>query len=127
MSAATSIDHPRSGRGRHRRWSKETKRKEVPAKAELNAEERVLDALVGARRARRRAKRSASGCAPASSTTRRSRSRSPRRGGGLPTFDIPGMPGASIGVINIGEMLGKAIGQPHQERAASPSRTATTC
>ena len=31
-------------------------------------------------------------------------------GGGMPMFDIPGMPGASIGVINLGDMLGKAFG-----------------
>jgi ATP-dependent HslUV protease ATP-binding subunit HslU len=30
--------------------------------------------------------------------------------GGLPTFDIPGMPGAQIGMLNIGDMLGKAFG-----------------
>ncbi len=32
------------------------------------------------------------------------------RGGGQPSFEIPGMPGASIGVMNINEMLGKALG-----------------
>ena len=30
-------------------------------------------------------------------------------GSGLPSFDIPGMPGASVGVMNIGDMLGKAF------------------
>ena len=68
-----------------------------------------------ARRAGRRerqrldhARRSARSCAPASSTTRRSRSRCSRHGGGMPMFEIPGMPGAQIGVINIGDMFGKA-------------------
>jgi ATP-dependent HslUV protease ATP-binding subunit HslU len=90
---------------------KETKRKDVRAKAERNAEERVLDALVG----------------PTSSPgTRDSFRRKLRDGelndreieiqvadspmGGLPMFDIPGAPGASIGAINIGDMLGKAFG-----------------
>ena len=71
----------------------------------------------GARRAGRRA------CQPgdarelpqaaartASSTTRRSRSRSATRQIRMGAFEIPGMPGASIGVMNVGEMLGKALG-----------------
>jgi len=95
---------------------KETKRKEVRAKAEKHAEERVLDALVGA---------------GSSSTTRetfRKRLRAgelndkeieiqvAETGAGLPMFDIPGAPGASIGAINIGDMLGKAFGQRTKAR-----------
>ena len=59
--------------------------------------------------ARRRARASASGCATASSTTRKSRSRC-KPSGGMPMFEIPGMPGAQIGAISIGDMLGKAFG-----------------
>jgi len=95
---------------------KETKRREVRAKAEKHAEERVLDALVGA---------------GSSSTTRetfRKRLRAgelndkeieiqvAETGAGLPMFDIPGAPGASIGAINIGDMLGKAFGQRTKAR-----------
>jgi len=86
-------------------------RKSVTAKAEARAEERVLDALVGA---------------SASSETR-AKFRAKLRdgslndkeievelldagGGGAPTFDIPGMPGAQVGMINLQEMLGKALG-----------------
>ncbi len=86
-------------------------RKSVTAKAEARAEERVLDALVGA---------------SASSDTR-AKFRAKLRdgsladkeielelldvgGGGAPTFDIPGMPGAQVGMINLQEMLGKALG-----------------
>jgi len=89
---------------------RERRRKEVAAKAELAAEERVLTALVGP---------------AASPTTRESFRRRLRAGelddkeievemrdtsGGMPSFEIPGMPGASVGVMNIGEMLGKAFG-----------------
>ncbi len=95
---------------------KETKRKDVRARAEKHAEERVLDALVGA---------------GSSSTTRetfRKRLRAgelndkeieiqiAETGSGLPMFDIPGAPGASIGAINIGDMLGKAFGQRTKAR-----------
>lgn len=89
---------------------KEKKRGEVAAKAELHAEERVLDALVG----------SGSGDAA------RQKFRKMLREGELaekeielevadttspfPQFDIPGMPGASMGMVNLGDMFGKAMG-----------------
>ncbi len=97
---------------------RERSRQEVAAKAELNAEERVLDALVGAQ----------------SGAETRTKFRKMLRegeldskeieievadsgGGGMPTFDIPGMPGAQMGMININEMLGKAFGgRTHKRR-----------
>jgi ATP-dependent HslUV protease ATP-binding subunit HslU len=91
---------------------REGKRKEVHAQAEVNAERRVLDALVGEN---------------ASESTRQSFRDKLRSGelddkeievdvadhGGmqLPTMDIPGMPGAQMGMINLNDMLGKAFGQ----------------
>ena len=91
--------------------TKEKLRKEVEAKAELAAEERVLDALVGQ---------------TATADTRQKFRRMLREGqlndreieiqvqdtGGmqLPTLDVPGMPGAQMGMINLNEMLGKAFG-----------------
>jgi ATP-dependent HslUV protease ATP-binding subunit HslU len=89
---------------------KEDKRRQVEAKAHVAAEERVLDALVG----------------PAASQATRDAFRRKLRanelddkeieievqsgGGGLPMFEIPGMPGASVGAINLGDMFGKAFG-----------------
>jgi ATP-dependent HslUV protease ATP-binding subunit HslU len=89
--------------------TRERLRKEVTAKAELAAEERVLDTLVGP---------------AASPDTRQKFRRQLREGalanreieievadqGGPATFEIPGMPGANIGMVNLGEMLGKAFG-----------------
>ncbi len=95
---------------------KDVKRKEVRARAEKNAEERVLDALVGA------------GSAPATREAFRKRLRAGElndkeieiqvadTGGGMPMFELPGAPGASIGAVNIGEMLGKAFGQRTKPR-----------
>ena len=89
---------------------KERKRQEVKAKAQLNAEERVLDALVG------------STASPATRNSFRKKLREGQldekeieievadTGSGMPNFEIPGMPGANIGVLNINEMLGKAMG-----------------
>jgi ATP-dependent HslUV protease ATP-binding subunit HslU len=100
---------------------KETKRKDVRAKAEKNAEERVLDALVGA------------ASSPGTRETFRKRLRAGELNdkeieiqvaettSGLPMFDIPGAPGASIGAINIGDMLGKAFGQRTKPRRVAVS------
>ncbi len=90
---------------------KENKREDVKAKAHLNAEERVLDALVG------------STASPATRESFRKKLRDgllddkeieievSDTGSGLPNFEIPGMPGANIGVLNLSDMLGKAMGQ----------------
>ncbi len=90
---------------------KEKRRAEVEARAHVNAEERVLDALVG------------KGSSPA---TRESFRRKLRDGsldekeievevadtgtGGMPGFEIPGMPGGNIGMINLSDLMGKAFG-----------------
>ena len=96
---------------------KEGKRRTVEARAQLAAEERVLDALVGA----------------GSSATTRDAFRKKLRagdlddkeieievvqaqGGGLPMFELPNMPGASIGAINLGDMFGKALGRQAKPR-----------
>jgi len=91
--------------------TRERMRHEVTAKAELNAEERVLDALVGEK---------------ASRDTREKFRRMLRDGqlndkeievqvqdsgaGSMPTLDIPGMPGASLGMVNLNDIFGKAFG-----------------
>ena len=100
---------------------RETKRKEVRAKAEKGAEERVLDALVG----------------PTASPATREAFRKKLRagelndkeieiqvtdtGGGMGMFEIPGMPGASMGTINIQDMLGKAFGGRSKPRRVTVS------
>ncbi|MDD9906140.1 MAG: ATP-dependent protease ATPase subunit HslU [Rhodospirillaceae bacterium] len=95
---------------------REQQRKSVVAKAELAAEERVLDALVGEN---------------ASDSTRQTFRKKLREGelddreielevadhgGGMPSFDIPGMPGAQMSMLNLNDMLGKAFGQRTKPR-----------
>lgn len=89
---------------------REKKRAEVVAKAHANAEERVLDALVGAT------------ASPATRDSFRKKLRNNElddkeieidvadTGSGVPGFEIPGMPGANVGVLNLSEMFGKALG-----------------
>ena len=91
------------------------KRKEVHAQAQKLAEERVLDALVGNK---------------ASVATRESFRKRLRDGdlddneieiaisesNQMPSFEIPGMPGANVGMINISDMLGKSMGQKPKKK-----------
>ena len=88
---------------------RERKRKEVNAKAQLLAEEKVLDALVGNK---------------ATVATRESFRKRLRNGdldnneieievfdnSNMQSFEIPGMPGANVGMVNIGDILGKSMG-----------------
>lgn len=100
---------------------KAARRKDVEAQAHINAENRVLDALVGVN---------------ASESTRESFRKKLRAGeldekeieiqvadsGGMPSFDIPGMPGGSASIINITDMMGKAFGGRTKPRKLSVSQ-----
>lgn len=99
------------------RMTQENMRKTVKAQAEIYAEERVLDALVGE---------------TAGEGTRENFRKKLREGslndreieidvvdnanpmGGM--FDIPGMPGTSMGMVNIGDMLGKSFGERKKKK-----------
>ncbi|MGH6869880.1 MAG: ATP-dependent protease ATPase subunit HslU [Rhizomicrobium sp.] len=85
------------------------KRRDVEAQAEARTEERLLDALTGA---------------ASSASTRETFRRKLREGeleereveiemrdtGGMPSFEIPGMPSAQISMVNLGDIFGKALG-----------------
>lgn len=106
--------------------TRERMRKEVTAKAELAAEERVVDALVGEN---------------ASEDTRQKFRKMLREGqlddkeielelvdtsgASLPTLDVPGMPGAQMGMINLGDMFGKAFGGRTKSRKFNVSESHT--
>lgn len=91
--------------------TKEKHRSEVTARAELAAEDRILDVLVGDK---------------ASEETRQSFRKKLREGElddreielevrdqgniQMPTIDVPGMPGAQMGMLNLGDIFGKAFG-----------------
>jgi ATP-dependent HslUV protease ATP-binding subunit HslU len=90
--------------------ARERLRKEVEAKAELAAEERVLDALVGQSAAPETRSKFRKMLRDGDLDEREIEVQVADTGGGMPTFDIPGMPGAQMGMVNIGDMLGKAFG-----------------
>jgi len=100
---------------------RETKRRDVEAKAHLAAEERVLNALVGP----------GAGVATRESFRKKLRAGEvddkeieielQSGGGGMPMFEIPGMPGAQMGAVSIGDMLGKAFGGQKRTRRISVS------
>jgi ATP-dependent HslUV protease ATP-binding subunit HslU len=98
---------------------KDRKRRDISAKAQLAAEERVVDALVGVN---------------ASAATRDAFRRKLRAGElddkeieieiaqagpNMPMFELPNMPGASVGAISIGDIFGKGFGQKPKLRRTS--------
>ena len=94
------------------------KRKEIFTKAQKAAEERVLNALVGER------------ASVATKESFRKRLRDGdldnneievdvNEGPSMPSFEIPGMPGANVGMVNIGEILGKSMGSKPKKKKMS--------
>ena len=100
--------------------NKDNLKKEVNAKAELNAEKRVIEALVG------------------SSATNQTKEKfkkmlrngeldnqdieieiSPKSQSPLKSMDIPGMPGGMMGMINLGDLLGKGFWKSKEKRKLS--------
>jgi ATP-dependent HslUV protease ATP-binding subunit HslU len=92
--------------------TRERLRKEVASKAELSAEERVLDALVGANAGAETRQKFRKMLREGQLDDREIeiQVQDPTGGLNLPTFEIPGMPGAQMGMLNLGEMFGKALG-----------------
>jgi ATP-dependent HslUV protease ATP-binding subunit HslU len=99
--------------------ARDKKRKEVQARAHLAAQERVVDALVGAN------------ASPPPKATFRKKPPTGEMdateieievqasGGGMPLFEIPGMPGAQMGAISIGDIFGKLGGGRSKTRRVS--------
>ena len=100
--------------------NRESLKKEIKAKAEINAEKRVVDSLVGT---------------SASNQTKEKYKKMLRNGeldnqeieievssknpSPFKSMEIPGMPGGSMGMINLGEIFGKGFGQKKEKRKLS--------
>jgi len=104
--------------------TREQMRKEVTAKAELHAEERVLDALVGKNAGKETRQKFRTKLRDGELADKEVDIEvSENAGGSLPTFDIPGMPGAQMGMVNIGEILGKAMGDQKKSKRMTVSES----
>ncbi|MDH3658597.1 MAG: ATP-dependent protease ATPase subunit HslU [Alphaproteobacteria bacterium] len=91
--------------------------KEVVAQAERNAEDRVLDALVGGSAGPDTREKFRRLLREGSLADREVEIEVMERGGGsMPTFDIPGMPGAQMGMLNLSDVFGKAFGQQAKKK-----------
>ncbi len=92
--------------------TRERLRKEVKARAELAAEERVLDALVGQNAGAETRQKFRKMLREGQLDDKEIEVQVQEAGGGLqlPTIDIPGMPGAQMGMLNLNDVLGKAFG-----------------
>jgi ATP-dependent HslUV protease ATP-binding subunit HslU len=91
--------------------TREKKRREVTAKAELAAEGRVLDALVGEGASEGTRQKFRKQLREGTLAEKEIELQVLDSGGGLPTFEIPGMPGASMGMLNLNDVFGKSMGQ----------------
>ncbi|MEA3024742.1 MAG: ATP-dependent HslUV protease ATP-binding subunit HslU, partial [Alphaproteobacteria bacterium] len=99
--------------------TRERKRKDVQVRAEQAAEQRVVDALTGP------------AASPATKESFRKKLRTGElndkeieievaaSGGGMPMFEIPGMPGAQMGAVNLGDIFGKLGGKGTKTRRVS--------
>ena len=90
--------------------TRERRRKDVEARAQQAAENRVLDALVGANASASTKEAFRKKLRAAELNDKEIEIEVQTGGGGLPLFDIPGMPGAQMGAISIGDIFGKLGG-----------------
>lgn len=89
---------------------KEKSRKEVVAKAEIFAEERVLDALVGETASAETRQKFRKMLHDGSLNDKEIEIQVADNSSAFPMLDIPGMPGAQMGMVNLGDMMSKALG-----------------
>jgi ATP-dependent HslUV protease ATP-binding subunit HslU len=90
--------------------TRERKRKDVKVRAEQAAEARVVDALVGANASASTKEAFRKKLRAGELNDKEIEIETQSSGGGLPMFEIPGMPGAQVGAINIGDIFGKLGG-----------------
>jgi ATP-dependent HslUV protease ATP-binding subunit HslU len=105
--------------------TREKMRHQVQARAELAAEDRVIEALVGEnasddtkQKFRKRLREGALADREIDINVAETGA-----GSGMPTFDIPGMPGAQMGMLDIGDMLGKAMGGRSKSKRMSVAQS----
>ena len=97
--------------------TREAMRKEVRQKAEIAAEERILEALVGASAGDETKQKFRKMLREGSLAEREIEISVIDTGANtMPTMEIPGMPGAQMGMISLGDILGKPFGEKYKTR-----------
>src|SRR3954470_11291933 len=96
--------------------TRERKRKDVKVRAEQAAEQRVVDALVGANASQSTKDSFRKRLRAGEMNDKEIEIEVQSSGGGMPMFEIPGMPGSQMGAINIGDIFGKLGGKPKTRR-----------
>ena len=93
-------------------------KKEVTAKAEINAEKRVIDALVGVSASNQTKEKFKKMLRGGELDNQEVEIELSAKSGGMPlkSMEIPGMPGGMMGMINLGEILGKGFGQKRKRK-----------
>ncbi|WP_193184954.1 ATP-dependent protease ATPase subunit HslU [Nisaea sediminum] len=102
---------------------REKMRKSVHAQAELAAEERVVNALVGETASADTKQKFRKMLREGQLDDKEIEIETADQGGGMPTFEIPGMPGAQMGMLNLNDMFGKAFGGRTKKRRMSVSES----
>ena len=96
--------------------TRERKRKDVMARAQILAEERVLEALVGANASQATKDSFRKKLRAGELNDKEIEIETQASGGGAPMFEIPGMPGAQMGAVSLGDIFGKMGGRTKTRR-----------
>ena len=99
--------------------TRERRRKDVEAAAHISAEDRVLDVLVGANSSASTRDLFRKKLRDGSLDDKEIEIEIQDTGGGMPNFEIPGMPGAQMGMLNLGDIFGKAMGGRTKKKRTS--------
>jgi len=98
-------------------------RKEVNAQAELAAENRVITALAGENAREETRQKFRKMLREGGLSDKKIEIETTDASGGMPSFEIPGMPGAQVGMMNLNDMFGKAFGGKTKKRTMSVSES----
>tara|TARA_B100000886_G_C20417778_1_gene490031 strand:- start:480 stop:1790 length:1311 start_codon:yes stop_codon:yes gene_type:complete len=100
--------------------NKDSLKKEIKAKAELNAEIRVIEALVGSSATNQTKEKFKKMLRSGDLDNQEVEIELPSKSGmPLKSMEIPGMPGGMMGMINLGDIFGKGFGQKKEKRKLS--------
>ncbi len=96
--------------------SKDFHRKEVNTKAELMVEDRIVDVMVGENASEETKQKFRKKFREGDLDDKEIEIEVEDTGSNMPTFEVPGMPGAQMGMFNLGDLLGKSYNKPMKKK-----------